>query len=282
MYYSLIPLLLTLVLLWPQISVAAALEVPPLMLARTATHVSTLEHYWISEKLDGVRGYWNGQQLLTRSGRGINAPTWFLEALPNVHVDGELWLGRGRFNEVSALIRRNRSEDELWTEVFFKAFDLPNHSGNYAQRMSELDEWVWRTNVPWFSSIERIQLNSKFELDNYLGKVVDEGGEGLMLNDSLAVYSRGRTDAILKLKPIWDDEAEVIGYTAGKGKYKGLMGALIVRMRDGREFKIGTGFSEQVRKNPPSLGSWITFEYSGVTSSGLPRFARYRRPYIAL
>jgi DNA ligase-1 len=46
-----------------------------------------------------------------------------------------------------------------------------------------------------------------------------------------------------------------------------------VRLADGREFKLGTGFSNAERETPPPLGSTVTFRYSGFTKTGLPRFA---------
>jgi len=282
MYYYLFPFILTLILMWPFVSVASQQLAPPLMLAKVYTENVLIEHYWVSEKLDGVRAYWDGSNLITRSGRLISVPEWFVSDFPDVPVDGEIWLGRGRFDDVSGLIRSVGADDPLWREVVFKAFDLPSSLGTYEVRMAQLRLHIVKSNVPWLQSVEHHQFSSQEQVDAFLSTVVNGGGEGLMLNHTNALYLPKRTDAILKLKPKWDDEAQVVGFSQGKGKYEGLMGSLVVRMKDGREFKIGSGFSDSDRKQPPVKGSWITFEYSGLTSTGLPRFARYLRPYSSI
>jgi len=110
-----------------------------------------------------------------------------------------------------------------------------------------------------------------------LEEIVRAGGEGLMLHRADALYVTGRSDNLLKLKPLEDAEARVIGYVPGRGKYRGRMGALQVETDDGKRFKIGTGFTDVVRANPPAIGTVITFTYRGLTKNGLPRFAAYLR-----
>lgn len=252
------------------------------MLAKTYTQQVAIERYAISEKLDGVRAYWNGMQFMTRSGYRIDVPLWFKAGLPNVALDGELWLGRGRFDEVSGLIRSDRITNSLWQQVSYQVFDMPNHPGDFENRIIELTNLLNTPNHPHLQAVKHQILKNQTQLDQLLWSVVNKGGEGLMLNQLQSYYEPSRTSSILKLKPKWDDEAQVIGFTKGKGKYQGLMGAVIVRMKDGREFKIGTGFSDEDRANPPALNSWMTFEYSGLTSNGIPRFARYIRPYFQM
>jgi len=70
---------------------------PALMLAKVYHPGVDLADYWVSEKYDGVRGYWDGQQLLTRGGERVQAPAWFTEGWPRSPLDGELWMGRGTF-----------------------------------------------------------------------------------------------------------------------------------------------------------------------------------------
>ena len=110
---------------------------PPLMLAKVYQHGMDLSQYLVSEKLDGVRAYWNGKQLLTRSGRVIRAPLWFIAALPRQALDGELWLGRGRFTEISGLIRRHQPDDQVWQQVRFMLFDMPDMPAGFEQRLPE-------------------------------------------------------------------------------------------------------------------------------------------------
>jgi len=61
------------------------------------------------------------------------------------------------------------------------------------------------------------------------------------------------------------------------GKYTGLLGALLCQLENGVEFKIGTGFSDVLRKNPPVIGSEVTFKYQGMTKYGKPRFPVFLR-----
>jgi DNA ligase-1 len=98
-----------------------------------------------------------------------------------------------------------------------------------------------------------------------------------MLHLADAPYVTGRSDVLLKLKPLLDTEATVVAHLAGKGKYAGQMGALRLEMPDGTRFNIGTGFSDAVRKAPPPLGAIVTYTYRGLTSKGTPRFASYLR-----
>lgn len=260
------------------VAVCAAQSDLPLMKARELTAAIDVQQFSISEKYDGVRALWTGQTLLTRSGNTIAAPQWFLASLPKATaIEGELWLGRGRFDEVSALVRRHTAEDSQWREVQFMVFDLPYSALSYEQRMAQLEQIQQR--YQGFTVVPRFRVDSQQALDVALARVVAAGGEGLMLNRLHALYQPVRTEAIFKLKPEYDAEAQVVGYVPGKGKYAGMMGSLIVRDEQGRTFKLGTGFSDTERSNPPEIGEWVSFQYSGFTSSGLPRFPRFIRVY---
>ena len=78
---------------------------PALMLAKDYQPGIAIGDYWVSEKLDGVRGRWDGRRLWTRGGYPVDAPAWFTAGWPDVAMDGELWMGRGRFEETSTLVR---------------------------------------------------------------------------------------------------------------------------------------------------------------------------------
>ena len=110
-----------------------------------------------------------------------------------------------------------------------------------------------------------------------LGKVESEGGEGLMLRRGGSLHATGRSDDLLKVKRYDDAEAVVVAHLAGSGKYEGMLGSVRVRRDDGRQFRIGTGFSDEQRENPPPVGATITYKYYGFTSTGLPRFASFLR-----
>ncbi len=252
---------------------------PKLMLANRYHDAIDIQQYWISEKLDGVRAYWDGEQLHSRQGYPIRAPLWFTQPLPKTALDGELWSGRGEFAATSATIRRYQPIDQEWQAIQYRVFDLPSSPLPFKQRMHELQQLTQQINVHHLAPLSYRQLSTHEELHSLLLQQVDLGAEGLMLNRSSALYQGTRTDDLLKLKIHQDDEAVVLQHLPGKGKYQGMLGAIIVQLASGRQFKIGTGFTDQQRLNPPSLGSVINFKYYGLSKSGTPRFASFIRDY---
>lgn len=256
-----------------------ALDPPSVMLAEVYDPQAPLDldAYWISEKLDGVRGYWDGHRLLTRGGHTIHAPAWFTANWPAEPLDGELWAGRGRFEFASATTRAETPDDAAWRQMHYEIFDLPAHDGPFDVRLAAMRQLLPTIASPWLQMIAQYKLHSRVALQHKLDEVVAAGGEGLMLHRGSALYRGGRSDDLLKFKPYDDAEAVVIGYVPGKGKYAGMMGALKVRSADGREFRIGSGFSDAQRRDPPPIGSQITYVYNGLTKNGLPRFARFLR-----
>lgn len=234
--------------------------------------------YRVSEKLDGVRGRWDGQALWTRGGHRIAAPAWFTAGWPAEPLDGELWLGRGRFDETSALIRRAAPDDPGWRALRFMVFDLPQHPGGFEARWQRLRALLSSTAVAWLQPVAQRRLADADALEAALREVVDGGGEGLMLHHRDAVYRAGRSDGLLKLKPFSDAEARVVGHTPGRGRFTGMLGALVVERPDGLRFRLGSGLDHATRADPPPIGSQVTYRYSGYTARGVPRFARYLRP----
>jgi DNA ligase-1 len=207
----------------------------------------------------------------------IAAPAQFLAKLPPRPLDGELWIARGQFERLSGVIRRATPQDEDWREIKYMVFELPDAPGTFAERCEEITRIVRQAGFPQLVAVEQFRLADNAALRRKLDEIVRAGGEGLMLHRADAPYITGRNDALLKLKPFEDAEATVVGYTPGKGKYKGMTGALQVETADGKQFKIGTGLSNAVRANPPAIGTVITFTYRGLTRNGLPRFASYFR-----
>ena len=254
-----------------------ASESPPLLLANTEHGQTDVALYLISEKLDGIRAFWDGQALRTRSGKHINVPAWFVENFPAQALDGELWIGRGQFDRLSGTVRRQVPDDAEWRQVRYLVFELPQALGTFRQRAEELRQVVAQTNVPWLQALEQFELGSRQALNNKLEEMVKAGGEGLMLHRADAQYTTGRSDVLLKMKRWHDSEATVIGYQPGKGKYSGRLGALRVRTDDGVEFMLGTGLSDADRLDPPAIGTIITFRYRSLTPRGLPRFTSFYR-----
>jgi DNA ligase-1 len=250
---------------------------PPLLLAQVASPGIDPRPYLVSEKFDGVRALWDGRRLRFRSGRDVNAPAWFTARLPAVALDGEMWLARGRFDALSGIVRRTEPVDDEWRQVHYLVFELPQAGGPFSDRAARLRDIVARAPGSPLQAVAQRRIADESALRQALADVVRVGGEGLMLHRADAACTTGRSDVLLKLKPLADAEATVVGHVAGQGRYAGLLGALQVQMPTGRRFKLGTGFSDAQRREPPPIGSVVTYSYRDVTPNGVPRFASFLR-----
>jgi DNA ligase-1 len=250
---------------------------PAIPLANVYHPGVNLQEYWVSEKLDGVRAYWDGEKLWSRGGHVYAAPDWFTAQFPSHPLDGELWNGRGRFAELSGVVRKAQPVDEEWRQVRFHVFDLPVPEKVFEQRYRQLKQLVESSGSPYLKLVEQRSVANHDELKARLEQVISAGAEGLMLKRRNSLYRAGRSDDLLKVKTHEDAEATVVGHLPGNGKYEGLMGSLEVELANGRRFRIGTGFSDADRRNPPTVGAVITFRYRGFTATGLPRFASFLR-----
>lgn len=253
---------------------------PALLLANVLGPQVDVTKYLVSEKFDGVRAVWDSRTLRFRSGREVPAPAWWLAKLPATPLDGELWLARGRFDELSGIVRTVPAVDADWQRVNYLIFELPDEAGvlgTFEQRYLRIREVVNAAAWPQLQSVEQTRISDRAELKRRLDRVVKAGGEGLMLHLADAPYVTGRSDVLLKLKPLLDTEATVVRHIAGKGRNTGRLGALEVRTRDGIVFRLGTGFSDAQRANPPPVGSLVTYTYRDVTPAGKPRFASFLR-----
>ncbi len=257
-------------------SLLQAADKPALMLAKVFQPDLQITDYWISEKLDGVRARWDGKQLISRGGNILNAPAWFTQGFPDRLLDGELWIARGAYQQTMSIIKTKKSQLG-WKKVKFMVFDLPNHHGNFNDRVAAMLKMMQHNNAPYLQMITQFQLPSNVDLMQRLDSITEQGAEGLMLHHKAGIYKNGRSHHLLKLKKFTDAEAVVIGYRAGKGKFIGKMGAIQVKSKAGKVFFIGSGFSYQEREQPPAIGSTITFRYQGLTNSGIPRFAVFIR-----
>lgn len=250
---------------------------PALMLAKYWQSGVDPAAFLLSEKLDGVRAFWDGHTLRFRSGRRIAAPDWFTSALPATALDGELWLGRGSFDRLSGIVRRNTPVDVEWREVRYMIFDLPGATDTFALRVQHMNQVVMVARQPWLQVVVQQRVLDAAALQALLQQKVQDGGEGLVLHRANALWSPGRSDALLKLKPMPDEEARVVAHLPGKGRNQGHMGALLLEMSNGQRFALGTGFADAQRVNPPPVGSLVTYRYRDRTPKGLPRFASFLR-----
>ena len=255
----------------------AAAESPALILAERYHGDIDVSRYWVSEKLDGVRASWDGRSIRFRSGNPVPAPRWFLDALPGHPLDGELWLGRGSFDQLSAIVRRQSPDDAEWRRVRYMIFELPNASGSFTERVEQIKAITAAANPPWLQAVPQFRLPDAVALQKKLRDIVRSGGEGLMLHRDDAVYETGRSSALLKVTPWQDAEATVVDHLPGQGKYIGMVGALRMELPDGRRFALGSGLTDALRRNPPPAGALITYRYRELTPNGMPRFPRYLR-----
>lgn len=244
---------------------------PPLLLAESWDNAMDLSDWWMSEKLDGVRAYWDGKQFLSRQGNIYNAPDWFIEGLPSAPLDGELWIDRKKFQRTVSIVRRQDKSD-LWNEVRFLVFDAPAMPGAFEERLAFLKDALAAGAAKFALQHPHERCKSLEALRAELMRIESLGGEGLMLRQPGSKYVAGRSSTLLKVKTFHDAEAVVVGHQAGAGRHEGRMGALLVRLPDGTDFAIGTGFSDRERENPPSIGATVTFRYQELSDMGVPRF----------
>ena len=254
------------------IAPAGESNAPPLLLAESWTPDVDPTSWLMSEKLDGVRAYWDGEQFLSRLGNRLHAPAWFTEGLPNAVLDGELWVGRKQFQKTVSIVRR-QDQPDTWKEVKFIAFDAPEVPGGFEQRQAKLRESLAPT--AYAECLQQAACDGVEHLRHELARVEALGGEGLMLRRPGSRYEAGRSATLLKVKSFHDAEAVVVGHEPGKGRHKGRLGALAVTLPDGTRFSVGSGFTDAERGAPPAVGVTITFRYQELSTAGVPRFPTY-------
>ncbi|HEU0034176.1 MAG TPA: DNA ligase [Kofleriaceae bacterium] len=244
---------------------------PPVLLA----HKWEVDHdptgWWMSEKLDGIRAYWDGETFVSRLGNRFFAPDWFVEDLPADTLDGELWVGRKMFQKTTSIVRSGAAGQE-WKTVQYVVFDAPNAKGTFEDRSEHARKVLQRSGAPHARWHEHVLCEGFGHLREELARVEALGGEGLMLRKPKSKYEVGRSSSLLKVKTFHDAEGTVVGHAPGTGKHKGRLGALIVELPGGIRFNVGTGFSDAERENPPKLGTVITFRYQELSDDGVPRF----------
>ncbi|MBE0502315.1 MAG: DNA ligase [Desulfuromonadales bacterium] len=232
---------------------------------------------WLmSEKLDGVRGYWDGKQLLSKNGNPFFPPPAFIENLPPFPLEGELWGGRGSFEQTVSIVMKQQPHDG-WRQLKFAIFDVPMAPGGFTVRLTEASDWFAAHPSAYAFIIPQLPVTDQAALQQELEKIERFGGEGLIVRKPDALYVSGRNMEILKLKSYQDAEATVVAHLPGKGRNAGRLGALLVKLDDGKEFKIGSGFNDDERNSPPPIGAVVTFKFYGRYASGLPKFPSFLR-----
>lgn len=245
---------------------------PNLFLLKNYTDDTNVTSWYMSEKLDGVRAYWDGKKLISRSGKVFIAPEFFTKDFPDFELDGELWTKRDDFSNIVSIVN-TKTPHSGWNKLTYNVFEVPNAKGNLLQRLAKLKN----NKSPFIKVIEQTKIKSKKHLQQFHQEIKDLKGEGVVVRDANVAYYTGRESSALKVKSYKDAECTVVGYNNGNGKYDGMIGSLSCRMKDNRVIKIGSGLSDKLRTIPPVLGTVVTFKYYGLTSKGKPRFPVFMR-----
>ncbi len=247
-----------------------------ILLPQVYTNSINVTGWLVSEKLDGVRGYWDGKKLVSKNGIPFQPPALFVQGLPPFALEGEIWGGRQTFAQTMSIIKRHQPHDG-WLQLQFAIFDVPRAMGGFSQRLQKAKDWFKHQPSPYAFVIPQKLLQDNKQLEIELQRVEKLGGEGLIVRKADALYQSGRSKDILKVKSFFDMEAVVIGHIEGRGRNRGRLGSMLVELPNKRRFKIGTGFSDAERHNPPPISSIITFKYYGFFKSGLPKFPSFIR-----
>ena len=247
---------------------------------------------WLaSEKLDGVRAYWDGRNLLSRNGKIIAAPGDWSTYFPPFALDGELYTARGEFEKIQSTVMDKTPSVTAWSEIKFHVFDVPEASGGLLERLGELEKFIAKNPQAGqnLKIIKQVKVKDNAEFEAFAEAIIARGGEGAVVREPNAPYERKRSKNALKYKKFKDAECEVTAINAGTGKYAGLMGSVTCKalsaaglnsdeqIASGVKFKIGSGFSDEERANSPKIGSIITYKYQNLTAKGVPRFPVFLR-----
>lgn len=231
-----------------------------------------IENWLMSEKLDGIRGYWNGKELLTRKGKKIYAPKWFIKDFPSFELDGELWTKRADFENIQNIVMDKKPSNE-WKQITYNIFEVPNTNGDFIKRLEKAKNWIKNKNIKHVKVIEQIKIKDKEHLNEFLNKIIKNKGEGVIVKNPNKNYHTGRSSHILKVKRSQNLEGEIIGINISNKT--AILKSLELKLENGVIFNLGTGFTKNQRENPPKIGEIVTFKYYGFTKNGKPKFASF-------
>lgn len=230
---------------------------------------------WImSEKLDGIRGIWDGKQFYSKSGKILNVPSWFIKNFPTFRLDGEFWSKRDDFENIqSTVLDKNPSKN--WENITFNIFDIPDKSGDFFTRLEFGKKWFATNQNEYVKFLEQKVCADKKSLDDFLNQIIKLKGEGVIVKNPNETYNNGRSHYVLKVKKVQDMEGEVIGYNHNL-KTK-IFKSLKIKLENGIIFDLGGGLNKTIKNNLPKIGDVVTFKYFGFTKYGKPKFATFLR-----
>jgi DNA ligase-1 len=259
--------------------VQVVLAKPDLFLLKTYDSSKEVVGWVMSEKLDGIRGFWDGEKLVSRGGNLINAPAWFTQSYPPFAIDGELWTKRNDFENISSIVRSKNSGDR-WKNITHHIFEAPNQQGGLLERLLILEKYLRTNPIPHLKILKQTLIQDKQQLEIFLEEVTSHKGEGVVVRNPSTLYETGRLSSALKVKKYFDTECRVLKILSGKGKYQDKMGSVLCQTDNGKQLRIGSGFKDKDRNIPPAIGSEITFKYYGFTKKGKFKYPVYLRQKI--
>ena len=230
--------------------------------------------WYMSEKLDGIRAYWNGKELFTKNGNKIYAPIWFTKNFPNFELDGELWTKRDDFENIQSIVL-DKTPSSKWREITYNIFEIPNKSGDFDKRLELIKLWQIKNKNRFIKIIPQLKCKNKEHLNLYLKRLINKKAEGIILKNPKPFYFKGRNSNILKVKKFNDMEGVIIGFNYDENKR---LKSLVLKLSNDVIFNLGGGFREEIRLNHKfKVGDIITFKYYGFTKNGKPKFASFLR-----
>lgn len=228
--------------------------------------------WYMSEKLDGIRAYWNTKELLTKNGKKIYTPRGFTDNFPAFELDGELWTKRDNFENIQSIVL-DKVPSKNWEQITYNIFEAPNSKGNFQQRLKKVNDWFAKNKNQSVKIINQIICKDKNHLNSFLEEIVILKGEGVIIKNQNLSYINKRSKNSLKVKKFYDMEGVVTRITYNNE----VMKSLVLKLENGTTFNLGGGFTQQQRKHHPNVGDMITFKYYNFTKYGKPKFASFLR-----
>jgi DNA ligase-1 len=238
--------------------------------------------WWMSEKFDGYRAVWNGTAFQSRNGNIFKAPSYVLDQMPSIPLDGELFAGRGNY-ETLGLLRRNKVNAADWKKqnIQFLIFDAPTINRPFEERIKELKNIIAREcggrQNCFLQFVKQTKVLSDAHILKEFKAVLKKKGEGIMLRKPRSKYRNGRTSDLLKVKPEHDMECTIVAHLKGTGKNRNKLGKYKCKLPNGTTFKVGSGLTDAHRDKPLKIGTVITIAYTELTANKVPRHPRYLR-----
>ena len=255
-----------------------------LILAENYSDEMNVINWFMSEKIDGIRAYWDGDRLWSRTGKEINVPESFIINFPKkVTLDGELFLrpeiklksNTSLFSEVCSITRKKIPIEDEWLKICFYVFDTVDKKLNFINRLKIIENLPKNKNIV---ILKQHKIKNISELKKFHDIIRSEGGEGVMIKNPRGLYIGRRSKDLLKLKHFYDTEVKIISYKPGTGKYVGMLGGYNCKMVNGKCITVGSGMNDEDRRNPLEIGTFITIKYFELTTKNeVPRFPVFLR-----